>query len=62
MKTRIILYADKGKILTNGEIYGNEISLAVGESADSFYEISEAEYARILAEQEESEQHEAMHV
>ena len=44
MITRTILYADEGKILTDGEIYGKQIYLAVGLSADSFYEITEEEY------------------
>ena len=44
MKTRKIIYADDGKILTNGEIYGKQIFLADGVSEDDFYEISEEEY------------------
>ena len=52
MKTRLILYADEGKILTNGEIYGKEIFLAEESDSSKFYEISEAEYAQKLAEQE----------
>ena len=44
MKTRKMLCADEGKIITNGEIYGKTIFLAVGVSEDDFYEISEEEY------------------
>lgn len=56
MKTRLILYADEGKVLTNGEIYGTEIYLEEGVSADGFYEITSAEYEQILnAEVEEGE-------
>lgn len=52
MITRTVLYADEGKILTNGEIYGKQIYLAVGISADSFYEITEEEYEAIIKAQE----------
>lgn len=51
MKQRITLYAEEGKVLTNGETYGTIIHLADGVSADSFYEITLGEYELILAEQ-----------
>jgi hypothetical protein len=51
MKTRKILYAEEGKILTNGEIYGTRIYLAEGMTADGFYEISAEEYAAVMAAQ-----------
>ena len=51
MKTRKILYADTGKVLTNGEIYGTTIYLAEGMSADGFYEITTEEYAAIMEKQ-----------
>lgn len=54
MKTRTIIYAEEGKVLTDGKIYGKEIYLAEGESVDSFYEISEEEYEEILNREEES--------
>ena len=53
MKTRTIIYADEGKILTNGEIYGKQIILAEGMYEFGFYEISDKEYAEILNSQEE---------
>lgn len=50
MKTRKVLYAESGKVLTNGEIYGTRIYLAEGQSAGDFYEIGAEEYAAIMAE------------
>ena len=52
MKTKTILVADEGKILTNGEIYGRMIFLADGVSEDGFYEISEEEYQKMLDERD----------
>lgn len=55
MKTRTILYADNGKVLTNGTTYGKVIYLAEGESGTDYKEITEKAYAKILAEQEATE-------
>ena len=52
MKTRKIIYADEGKILTNGTLYGKQIFLAEGVSEFDYHEISEEEYNAILAEEE----------
>lgn len=55
MTTRKILYADDGKILTNGEIYGKQIFLAEGVSEEGFREITEVEYEQMLADGEKAE-------
>lgn len=53
MRKMITIYADEGKILTNGEDYGTTISLAEGISEDGYYEITKEEYKRILTENSE---------
>ena len=52
MKTRTVLYADDGKVLTDGENFGKQIFLAEGVSEDVFHEITDEEYEKILAESE----------
>lgn len=54
MKTRKVLYADEGMVLTNGEVYGKIIYLAEGAEESSYAEITEAEYEEILKKQEEA--------
>jgi hypothetical protein len=53
MKIRKIIYAEDGKVLTDGEIYGTQIFLAEGKSESDFHEISKEEYEKILEEQKE---------
>ena len=55
MKKMITLYADEGKVLTNGTIYGSTISLAEDLNGEDFYEITEEEYETLLREQTEIE-------
>ena len=45
------LTADEGKVLTNGEAYGKEIYLGIYDSPENWHEITDAEYAQILAAQ-----------
>ena len=54
MKTRQILYAEEGMVLTNGETYGTVIYLAEDADASSFREITKEEYESILKEQEDA--------
>ena len=53
MKKMITLYAENGKILTNGIDYGTTISLAEGVMAEQYYEITLEEYEQILKQQME---------
>lgn len=52
MKSRLIIYADEGKVLTNGETYGTQIFLAENDKPENWHEITEEEHAKILEEQE----------
>lgn len=49
---RTVIKASKGKVLTNGEIYGKEIFLAEGVEPSTFHEITEEEYQKILEAQD----------
>ena len=37
----IVLRADEGKVLTNGETYSNEVYLGIHDSPENWHEISE---------------------
>lgn len=52
MKQRTVLYADEGKVLTNGTDYGKQIFLADGVDPSVYHEITDEEYSKILDENE----------
>ena len=51
MKTRNVLYADAGMILTDGEIFGKVIYLGDDKDKADFYSITLEEYERIMAQE-----------
>ena len=55
MNKRVVLYADNGKVLTNGTDYGKIIYLAEGVSEYMYYEITEEQYNKILEKQGEEQ-------
>ena len=55
--TLIELKPSKGMKLTNGtDIAENEIYIGVGDSADNWYEITEAEYEKIQEERRKADE------
>jgi hypothetical protein len=50
--TRIKLTASEGHVLTNGENYGKVAYLAQGDEGNGWYEITDEEYAAIMAQKE----------
>lgn len=46
------LTASDGMFFTNGDVYGKEIYLGIFDSPDNWHEITDEEYAEILAKQE----------
>ena len=50
MKSKTILIADEGMVLTDGEVYGKTIYLADGASVEDYREITQAEYDELEQE------------
>ena len=50
---RRILYAEEGKIFTDGTHYGKIIYLADDARVEDYHEITDAEYQEVLKTQEE---------
>lgn len=51
-RTIVTLTASEGHMLTDGENYGRIVYLAQGDNGEKWYEITEAEYQKILDEKE----------
>ena len=49
---KILIFADEGKVLTDGESYGTPVVLADDRNPDEFTEITIEEYEKRMAEQE----------
>ncbi len=49
--TRVVLTADEGKVLTDGENYGKQIFLAEDKTAEGYYEITDEQYQEIVAKE-----------
>lgn len=52
----MVLKALEGMVYTNGEVYGNEIELAVSDSPDNWYEITEEEAEKIKEERRKADE------
>ena len=48
MKQMITLYADSGKILKDGDVFGTTMQLAEGKTSEGIEEITLEEYDKIL--------------
>ena len=48
------LSSSVGHVLTNGEVYGKEIYLGINDKVENWHEITDAEYAVIVAEEEKA--------
>ena len=48
------LTASSGHVLTNGKVYGKEIYLGINDRVENWHEITDAEYAVIVAEEEKA--------
>lgn len=46
-----ILRAEDGKLLTNGNTAGSKVILAINDSADNWWEITEEEYNKIIEDE-----------
>lgn len=49
------LNSSSGHVLTNGEVYGKEIYLGINDKVENWHEITDTEYAVIVAEEKAQE-------
>ena len=54
MKVRKMITAEEGHILTDGNVYGEIIFLADGQTEGDFYEITNEEYRAIMKDKEKA--------
>ena len=52
MEKRTVLYAEDGKVLTDGEVYGKVIFLSETDDIANYTEITDEEYDQIMAKSE----------
>jgi hypothetical protein len=52
------LTASNGYVLTNGDVYGKEVYLGANDSAENWHEITDAEYAEVMAKLEQQTEEE----
>ncbi len=50
VENQTVLKADAGKVLTNGNTYGKVVYLGKDDSAENWREITEEEYALLMAD------------
>ena len=50
---KMILTSGNGMVLTDGNVYGKRVSLAINRDAKEFYEITEEKYLQIVEQMEE---------
>ena len=50
--TRVVLIADEGMMLTDGEIYAKSVELGDWDKVENYREITVEEYENIMAENE----------
>lgn len=48
IENQIILKAEDGKLITNGDAYGTVVYLAPNDNAENWWEITEEEYEVVL--------------